>query len=146
MSVATIDYEIGDLVQWIDPLYSAYDEPDPKYMKVYGVLVGRKPIIFTNNDSAYDTAIEFKKNGVDFLVNIKFNKNFSRIQIENEVKNLLGIKKAAQIVKDKGYKFLQRKVFGFLKENSYNPVFLLFLKLPLADLMMRIIGVFFLLF
>jgi len=37
-------------------------------MKVNGVLVGKKPIIFTNNDSAYDTAIEFKKNGVDPLL------------------------------------------------------------------------------
>ena len=26
-----------------------------EYMKVYGVLVGKKPIIFTNNDSAYET-------------------------------------------------------------------------------------------
>ena len=39
----TIDYtvyQIGDLVQWIDPLYHAYDEPSPKYMKVYGIVVG----------------------------------------------------------------------------------------------------------
>ena len=35
-----------------------------EYLKVYGVLVGRNPIIFTNNDSAYETAIEFKKNGI----------------------------------------------------------------------------------
>ena len=34
-----------------------------EYMKVYGVLVGKKPIIFTNNDSGYESAIEFKKNG-----------------------------------------------------------------------------------
>ncbi len=32
-----------------------------EYLKVYGVLVGKKPLIFTNNDSAYETAIEFKK-------------------------------------------------------------------------------------
>ena len=32
-----------------------------EYMKIYGVLVGKKPIIFTNNDTAYDTAIAFKK-------------------------------------------------------------------------------------
>ena len=32
-----------------------------EYMKVYGVLVGKNPIVFTNNDSAYETAIEFKK-------------------------------------------------------------------------------------
>ena len=34
-----------------------------EYLKVYGVLVGRNPLIFTNNDSGYETAIEFKKNG-----------------------------------------------------------------------------------
>ena len=35
-----------------------------EYLKVYGALVGKKPLIFTNNDSAYETAIEFKKNGI----------------------------------------------------------------------------------
>ena len=33
-------YEIGDLVQWIDPLYRVYDEPHPSAMKVYGIVVG----------------------------------------------------------------------------------------------------------
>ena len=28
-----------------------------EYIKKYGVLVGKKPIVFTNNDSSYDTAI-----------------------------------------------------------------------------------------
>ena len=37
-------------------------------MKVYGVVVGKKPLIFTNNDSAYETAIEFKKNGIDPII------------------------------------------------------------------------------
>ena len=39
-----------------------------EYLKVYGVLVGKKPLIFTNNDSAYETAIEFKKNGISPLI------------------------------------------------------------------------------
>ena len=39
-----------------------------EYIKVYGVLVGKKPLIFTNNDSGYETAIEFKKNGVNPLI------------------------------------------------------------------------------
>ncbi len=30
-----------------------------EYLKVYGVLVGRKPLVFTNNDSGYETAIVF---------------------------------------------------------------------------------------
>ena len=40
MNSTTIDYEIGDLVQWIDPLYHHYEEPNPKYMKVYGIVIG----------------------------------------------------------------------------------------------------------
>jgi len=39
-----------------------------EYIKVYGVLVGRKPVIFTNNDSAYETAFEFKKNNVEPII------------------------------------------------------------------------------
>jgi len=39
-----------------------------EYMKVYGTLVGKKPIIFTNNDSAYKAAIEFNKNNIKSLI------------------------------------------------------------------------------
>jgi len=39
-----------------------------EYLKIYGVLVGKKPLVFTNNDSGYETAIEFKKNGIDPVV------------------------------------------------------------------------------
>ena len=33
----TARYEIGDLVQWVDPLYDIYDETR---MKVYGIIIG----------------------------------------------------------------------------------------------------------
>ena len=39
-----------------------------EYMKVYETLVGRKPIIFTNNDSAYATALEFLKNDIKPII------------------------------------------------------------------------------
>ncbi len=39
-----------------------------EYMKIYGTLVGKKPIIFTNNDTAYKTAIEFKKNNINPVI------------------------------------------------------------------------------
>ena len=39
-----------------------------EYLKVYGVAVGKKPIFFTNNDSAYEAAIEFKKNGIQSTI------------------------------------------------------------------------------
>ena len=74
-----------------------------EYLKVYGVLVGKKPIIFTNNDSGYETAIEFKKNGIDPLI-LDTRKNPSS-EIVNEAKSLnINIKFSYVIVSAKGYK------------------------------------------
>ncbi len=73
-----------------------------EYLKVYGVLVGRKPIIFTNNDSAYDTAIEFKKNGINpLVVDTRTNSDSSVI---SEAKNLnIDIKFSHGIANTKGH-------------------------------------------
>ena len=73
-----------------------------EYLKVYGVLVGRKPIIFTNNDSAYDTAIEFKKNGINpLVVDTRTNSDSSVI---SEAKNLnIDIKFFHGIANTKGH-------------------------------------------
>ena len=73
-----------------------------EYLKVYGVLVGRKPIIFTNNDSAYDTAIEFKKNGINpFVVDTRTNSDSS---VVSEAKNLnIDIKFSHGIANTKGH-------------------------------------------
>ena len=74
-----------------------------EYMKVYGVLVGKKPIIFTNNDSAYETAIEFKKNGVDPIV-LDSRKVLSSDLI-NEAKSLgINIKFEYVVVNANGYR------------------------------------------
>ena len=74
-----------------------------EYMKVYGVLVGKKPIIFTNNDSAYETAIEFKKNGVDPIV-LDSRKELSSDLI-NEAKSLgINIKFEYVVVNANGYR------------------------------------------
>ncbi len=74
-----------------------------EYMKVYGVLVGKKPLIFTNNDSGYETAIEFKKNGIDSLI-LDTRKDPSSDAI-NEAKNLnIKIKFSYVVVAAKGYK------------------------------------------
>ncbi len=89
-----------------------------EYMKVYGVLVGKKPIIFTNNDSGYDTAIEFKKNGVDpFVVDIRSNSNSSVIR---EAKNLnINIKFSHGVANAIGYKKVKSALIGKLnKEKS----------------------------
>ncbi len=74
-----------------------------EYLKVYGVLVGKKPIIFTNNDSGYETAIEFKKNGVDPIV-LDTRKD-ANSEIIKEAKELnINIKFSYVVVAAKGYK------------------------------------------
>ena len=73
------------------------------YLKIYGVLVGKKPIVFTNNDTGYETAIEFKKNGIEPLI-LDSRKNPSS-EIINEAKSLnIDIKFSYVVVTAKGYK------------------------------------------
>ncbi len=88
-----------------------------EYMKVYGVLVGRKPIIFTNNDSAYDTAIEFKKNGIDpLVVDVRTN---SESLVVNEAKNLnINIKFSHGVVNSKGYLRVSSAIIGKLNSDK----------------------------
>jgi len=82
-----------------------------EYMKVYGVLVGKKPIIFTNNDSAYDTAIDFKKNGIDPI--IIDTRNDSQSSVANEAKSLnISIKFSHGVVNTKGYLRLNSATIG----------------------------------
>ena len=82
-----------------------------EYMKVYGVLVAKKPIIFTNNDSAYDTAIDFKKNGIDPI--IIDTRNDSQSSVANEAKSLnISIKFSHGVVNTKGYLRLNSATIG----------------------------------
>ena len=58
-------------------------------MKVYETLVGKKPIIFTNNDTAYSAAIEFLKNDITpIILDTRDNSNGELVK---EVQNL-GVK------------------------------------------------------
>ena len=88
-----------------------------EYMKVYGVLVGKKPIIFTNNDSAYDTAIEFKKNGINPLV-VDVRKK-SESSVVQEAKNLnINVKFSHGIVNSKGYLRVNSAIIGKLNSDK----------------------------
>tara|TARA_Y100000590_G_scaffold43374_1_gene46132 strand:- start:3817 stop:6813 length:2997 start_codon:yes stop_codon:yes gene_type:complete len=90
-----------------------------EYLKTYGVLVGKKPIIFTNNDSVYDLAIEFKKNNIDPLV-IDVREN-SESAIVKEAKNLnINIKFSHAIANTKGYKKVSSAIVGKLNKNKSN--------------------------
>jgi sarcosine oxidase, subunit alpha len=88
-----------------------------EYIKVYGVIVGKKPIIFTNNDGGYETAIEFKKNGVDPLIlDIRENSQSSVVQ---EAKNLnINIKFSYGVVNSNGYSRVKSATIGKLNENK----------------------------
>ena len=88
-----------------------------EYIKVYGVLVGKKPLIFTNNDSAYDTAIEFKKNGVNpLIIDIRKNPDSPVVQ---EAKNLnIEIKFFHGIANTKGYKRIKSATIGKLNTDK----------------------------
>ena len=88
-----------------------------EYMKVYGVLIGKKPIIFTNNDSGYETAIEFKKNGVDPVVlDTREDQNSELI---NEAKDLdIKIKFSYAVIVAHGYKKVKSATIGKLNKEK----------------------------
>jgi len=88
-----------------------------EYLKVYGVLVGKKPLIFTNNDSAYETAIEFKKNGIDPIV-LDTRVNPSS-EIIDEAKNLnINIKFSYVVIAAKGYKKVKSAEIAKISEDK----------------------------
>ena len=75
-----------------------------EYLKVYGVLVGKNPLIFTNNDSGYETAIEFKKNGVDPVI-LDTRKEPQNLKLVDEAIDLgIDIKYSYVVVAAQGYK------------------------------------------
>ena len=88
-----------------------------EYLKVYGVLVGKKPLIFTNNDSGYETAIEFKKNGIDPI--ILDTRKDPNSEIINEAKNLkIDIKFSYVVVAAKGYKKVKSADIATISEDK----------------------------
>ncbi len=88
-----------------------------EYMKVYGVLIGKKPIIFTNNDSGYETAIEFKKNGTNPIVlDTREDQNSELI---NEAKDLdIKIKFSSAVIVAHGYKKVKSATIGKLNKEK----------------------------
>ena len=88
-----------------------------EYLKVYGVLVGKKPLIFTNNDSGYETAIEFKKNGIEPI--ILDTRKDPQSEIINEAKNLnINIKLSYVVVAAKGYKKVKSAEVALISEDK----------------------------
>ncbi len=90
-----------------------------EYLKIYGVLVGKKPIIFTNNDSGYETGIEFKKNGIDPII-LDTRKDASS-EIIKEAKELnINIKFSYVVVAAKGYKKVNSADIARISDDKKN--------------------------
>ena len=90
-----------------------------EYLKIYGVLVGKKPIIFTNNDSGYETAIEFKKNGIDPI--ILDTRKDANSEIIKEAKELnINIKFSYVVVAAKGYKKVNSADIAKISDDKKN--------------------------
>src|SRR5210317_1895110 len=88
-----------------------------EYIKVYGVLIGRKPIIFTNNDSAYETAIEFKKNGINPVV-IDTREDQKSDLIEEAKIQDIEIKFSYAVIAAHGYKKIKSASIGKLNQDK----------------------------
>ncbi len=88
-----------------------------EYIKLYGVLVGKKPLIFTNNDTAYETAIEFKKNGIDSLILDTRPEHNS--ELVNEAKRQkIEIKFSYAVIAAHGYKKVKSATIGNLNSDK----------------------------
>ncbi len=90
-----------------------------EYMKVYGVLVGKKPLIFTNNDSAYETALEFKKNNVEPIILDTREEHSSELIDEAKSKGI-DIRFSHGVIVANGYKKVKSAKIGKLNKDKYS--------------------------
>ena len=88
-----------------------------EYMKVYGVLVGKKPLIFTNNDSAYETALEFKKQGIESII-IDTREEHSSELIDSAKNQNIQIKFSHAVIAANGYKKVKSAQIGKLNKDK----------------------------
>ena len=82
-------------------------------------MVGRNPLIFTNNDSAYETAIEFKKNGIwPIVLDTRSNPDS---EIIDEAKRMgINIKFSYVVIAAKGYKKVKSAEIAKISEDKTN--------------------------
>ncbi len=94
-----------------------------EYMKVFGVLVGKKPLIFTNNDSAYETALEFKKNNVEPIILDTREEHSSELIDEAKSKGI-DIRFSHGVIVANGYKKVKSAKIGKLNKdkNSFEKI------------------------
>ncbi len=84
-----------------------------KYIDYYGVKTGENISLFTNNDSAYETAISLNKSGVKVKVIIDIRENSNSILSEQVEKSGIKILKGYTVIDTDGYKRI--KSFDVMK-------------------------------
>ena len=96
-----------------------------KYADYYGVVCGKNNVFFTNNDSAYETAIEFKKNGIwPIVLDTRSNPDS---EIIDEAKRMgITIKFSYVVVAAKGYKKVVPDIAERGVNNFFNNIFSIF--------------------
>ncbi len=80
---------------------------------------GKKPLVFTNNDSGYETAIEFKKNGINPIVLDTRKDPNSEIIKEAKALNI-NIKPSYVVVAAKGYKKVNSADIAKISDDKKN--------------------------
>jgi sarcosine oxidase, subunit alpha len=89
-----------------------------KYADYYGVATGRKNIFFTNNDTAYESAISLNKKGIKVEAIID-TRDKSNSEFTNEAKSL-GIKiyRSSTVVDTEGYKRINKIIVMELSKDG----------------------------
>ncbi len=79
-----------------------------KYSNLFGVACGQKNIIFTNNDSAYETAISLFQKGIKIEAIIDNRENVDSKLVKEIEKNNIKIYKGYTVVNTFGYKRINK--------------------------------------
>ena len=93
-----------------------------KYANLFGVACGEKNVLFTNNDSAYETAISLYQKGINIEAIIDNREEIDSKLIKEAEKNNIKIYKGFTIVNTFGYKRINKISIMRLSKDSQKVV------------------------
>ena len=79
-----------------------------KYANLFGVACGEKNVLFTNNDSAYETAISLSQKGIYIEAIIDNREEIDSKLIKETEKNNIKIYKGYTVIDTSGYKRINK--------------------------------------
>ena len=93
-----------------------------KYANFFGVACGQKNILFTNNDSAYETAISLFQKGIHIEAIIDNREDIDSKLIKETEKNNIKIYKGYTIINTAGYKRINKIIIMQLSKDGQKVV------------------------